>query len=723
MPGNDNAPGAGGVTRNQYLAGGVISASPSLQGGTVTAYDRFIGRVRDDGKTVRETRSGQQAMAQCPAHDDHDPSLSIRRIEGQALIHCHAGCDSSDVLGALGMTMSDLFDDPKGATYRYDDGRIVQRTPTKRFRQSGNTKGTAQLYRRDRVTQAVRDRQLIYLPEGEKDVHALESLGVVATTAPMGAKNFDKVDVSPLVGAKIKVVVDNDDAGRDWQRQVTEKLEGVAASLELYRAKVGKDAADHIAAGYGLEDLEVIELGPKITTLAEAHAVFKGWLGDDYDLDALDAMLAAAAVERLDGDPVWLLIISGSGNAKTETVQALSGIGATVVSTITSEGALLSATSKRERAKDATGGLLQEIGDRGVLVVKDVTSILSMNRDLRAQVLGAFREIHDGSWVRKVGTDGGRSLPWSGRIAVIGAVTTAWDQAHAVIASMGDRFVLVRVDSTTGRQAAGRKAIGNTGVEERMRAELAAAVAGVLAGMETTGITLTEEETDLVLAAADLVTLARTGVEYDYKGDVVDAHAPEMPTRFAKELTQIIRGAVAIGIERHEALRLAIRCARDSMPPLRLKVIDDLARDPGSTTGDVRRRVNKPWHTVDRQLQALHMLGVLDVVEDTYGEKTRWHYSLVVDIDPKALDPDSLPEMSVPTPNPQEERDRESNKDYLVGDISGEDQAPAPAWPVFADGAVQLDLLSDASCPSCDRPLDLPNPRCSVTHGYSEGMV
>jgi hypothetical protein len=82
-------------------------------------------------------------------------------------------------------------------------------------------------------------------------------------------------------------------------------------------------------------------------SLEQAHNVFKRWLGDDYDTDALDAMLAAAAVERLDGDPVWLLIISGSGNAKTETVQALSGINATVASTITSEGALLSATSKR----------------------------------------------------------------------------------------------------------------------------------------------------------------------------------------------------------------------------------------------------------------------------------------------------------------------------------------------------------------------------------------
>ena len=77
-------------------------------------------------------------------------------------------------------------------------------------------------------------------------------------------------------------------------------------------------------------------------------------------------------------------------------------------------------------------------------------------------------------------------------------------------------------------------------------------------------------ETERLLAAADLVTLARTGVEYDYRGDVIDAHAPEMPTRFAKQLTQIVRGAVAIGMDRADALRLAMRCARDSMPPLRL---------------------------------------------------------------------------------------------------------------------------------------------------------
>jgi hypothetical protein len=268
----------------------------------------------------------------------------------------------------------------------------------------------------------------------------------------------------------------------------------------------------------------------RLTPIAEVHGTFKKWLGAEYDTEALDVVLAAAAVERLTGDPLWLLLISGSGNAKTETVQALDGIGATITSTISSAGALLSATSRKERATDATGGLLRKIGDSGLLVIKDVTSILSANRDARAEVLAALREVYDGRWSRNVGTDGGRTLDWSGRIVCIGAVTTVWDRAHDVIASMGDRFVLVRMDSTEGRQAAGRKAIGNTSQETAMRAELATAVARLMAGMDPSEVTPTDAETSRLLAAADLVTLARTGVDYDYRGDVIDCHAPEMPT-------------------------------------------------------------------------------------------------------------------------------------------------------------------------------------------------
>ena len=126
------------------------------------------------------------------------------------------------------------------------------------------------------------------------------------------------------------------------------------------------------------------------------HAVFRRWLGGSYDLEALNAVLATAAAEQLSGDPLWLLVVGGPGNAKTETVRALEGIGALITSTITSEGALLSGSSRKDQTKDATGGILRRVGDHGVVVLKDVTSILTMHRDARSTVLAALREIHDG---------------------------------------------------------------------------------------------------------------------------------------------------------------------------------------------------------------------------------------------------------------------------------------------------------------------------------------
>ncbi len=422
-----------------------------------------------------------------------------------------------------------------------------------------------------------------------------------------------------------------------------------------------------------LEGVDELHADASPCTLTEAHAVARRWLGDEYDLDALDAVLATAAAERLAGDPLWLLLISGSGNAKTETVQAFGAAGAHVTSTITSVGALLSASPRKEKAKDATGGLLRKVGDSGVIVIKDVTSILSMDRNGRAEVLAALREVYDGRWERNVGTDGGRTLTWRGRLVVIGAVTTAWDRAHDVIASMGDRFVLLRMDSTEGRMQAGRRSIGNTGAEVQMRGELAEAVAGVLAAVDpSTAVDLTDDETERLLTAADIVTIGRTAVDYDYRGDVIDSHAPEMPTRFAKQLAQVVRGAVAIGIDRVDALRLAVRCARDSMPPLRLAILLDVATHPGSTTTEVRRRIDKPRATVDRQLQSLHMLGLLDCTENEScsGHGTQWRYSVSNGFNADALNPKTIPR-NVTNYTQGHEKER-SERPFATTHISGD---------------------------------------------------
>jgi hypothetical protein len=375
-----------------------------------------------------------------------------------------------------------------------------------------------------------------------------------------------------------------------------------------------------------------------MTALDTAHVMYRRWFGREYDLAALDAVLAVAASTWLDGDPPWLLVVSGSGAAKTETIMPLAEAGAVVVSTLSGEAGLLSGTSEKEKTGDSTGGLLREIGERGLLVIKDFTSVLSMHRDTRAIVLAALREIYDGRWSRNVGTDGGRTLMWSGRLVLIGAVTSAWDSAYAATAAMGDRFVLVRVDSTESRRAAGLQALRNINHETVMRRELGEAVGNLLATVDpSTAAVLTDDEMVTLLDLADVVTRARTAVERDFNGNVIMAHAPEMPTRFVKQLGQVVRGGIALGMAREHAMSVAVRCAGDSMPPLRLHTLTDVSGHPLSTTSEVVKRLQLPRKTVDRTLQELHLLGLLVVDDEPWGDSVRWLYSLAPGIDADAV--------------------------------------------------------------------------------------
>jgi hypothetical protein len=185
------------------------------------------------------------------------------------------------------------------------------------------------------------------------------------------------------------------------------------------------------------------------------------------------------------------------------------------------------------------------------------------------------------------------------------------------------------------------RAIGNTGQEIVMRTELAAAVNALITGMNTAGYRLTRIEIKQLIRLANIVTWVRTGVERDYRGEVVDAHALEMPTRLSKQLTQLVRGAVAIGLSPAEAMRLAQRCARDTLPPLRRKILLDVANNPKSRPLQVARRIARPRTTVRRELEALHILGVLvcdeqDVMRG-YREEVIARYSLAPAVDRKLL--------------------------------------------------------------------------------------
>ena len=121
------------------------------------------------------------------------------------------------------------------------------------------------------------------------------------------------------------------------------------------------------------------------------------------------AVLGTIAANRLSGDPVWLGLIAPPSTAKTELINALTALPHVVMASTLTPAALLSGTPKHQKERGTKGGLLRQIGEFGILVLKDFGSILSMRPEARAEAMGALREIYDGYYPRHLGTGGGHT--------------------------------------------------------------------------------------------------------------------------------------------------------------------------------------------------------------------------------------------------------------------------------------------------------------------------
>jgi hypothetical protein len=122
-------------------------------------------------------------------------------------------------------------------------------------------------YRLRQLLAAVRDGQTVFIPEGEKDVLSLVSIGCVATTNAGGAGKWMDEDSEFLRGANCILLPDNDEAGRNHVATVAQQLKGAATSIRVIDlaqhwpagdAPAKADVTDWLAAGGTKEQLEEI---------------------------------------------------------------------------------------------------------------------------------------------------------------------------------------------------------------------------------------------------------------------------------------------------------------------------------------------------------------------------------------------------------------------------------------------------------------------------------
>jgi hypothetical protein len=230
------------------------------------AFDRFTEALRASGYKVQAI-GRDRARSGCPGHGGQDLNLAIAVGDQGVLLKCHSyDCPAADIANGVGLTMEDLFDADGQATYDYGNGHRVVRKRTregKQIYQQHKPKVTA-LYRHP-DSMPIEESDIVVLVEGEKCVDAALRLGErCVTTWPGGADNVGQVDLTPLSGKTVRIIADNDEAGRRAAARLVSRLEGLAEIESMWTGPREKQSVDDLWLDGGtLADLVPLLVDPE----------------------------------------------------------------------------------------------------------------------------------------------------------------------------------------------------------------------------------------------------------------------------------------------------------------------------------------------------------------------------------------------------------------------------------------------------------------------------
>ena len=331
------------------------------------------------------------------------------------------------------------------------------------------------------------------------------------------------------------------------------------------------------------------------------------------DVQAIRVVMATIKSHYMNlGDPAWLFVIAPPGSGKTTTtVMGAAGLPQVQILGSWSASTFLSGFHGAKQP-----GLLEKLGDTtehdktfitngdGIFICKDFTTVISMQRDRRAEILSQLREIHDGEFRKDFGT--GVTKIWRGRVTMIAAVTPALDHAHGMSAALGERFLKIRWDRP--ELEAGEAAIDQQTSERNIAPALIKAVGDVFLDASTTVPEISNAVRRQIATIANLVAFARTHVYRNAFGnrEILDVSVPEANTRIAKGLAAIARGDAALQRKDHvdDAVLLDIyRVALDCIPPTRRDVF----------TAVLKARPVPVGTTPARALEDLQELGLVEL--------------------------------------------------------------------------------------------------------------
>ena len=329
-------------------------------------------------------------------------------------------------------------------------------------------------------------------------------------------------------------------------------------------------------------------------------------------------------------DPVWLFVMGPSGGGKsTINIRATSCLPRTHSVSDLTENSILSGYHVNTKKKTASIGLLVDIGQSGIVLMKDFTTILSKREDERKKIIAAMREIHDGQYTRVLGNVG--KIGWSGKATIIAATTQSLEGCWAVLRDMGERFIQVRTNRADGVQVA-QAAINQIGHEKAI-ADKTLKLTKAFIDFDTLAFNSNgfhwNEQFDQIKYLAEYVAHCRATTHHvNNREEAVKVGETEAPSRLMKAFGQIAHAHAllfrkSIGEEEMNAVR---RVALDSIQTPRARILGLIPDDADIPRPAIARLTGMANSTVGWVASELHALGIIKI-ENEFEDR----YSFTVD--------------------------------------------------------------------------------------------
>lgn len=383
----------------------------------------------------------------------------------------------------------------------------------------------------------------------------------------------------------------------------------------------------------------------------------------------IDAILAITLATKLPGDPIWLMIVGSPSTGKTELVNILTTIDFVyMVSTLT-ENTFLS-SMKSSNGKE--NSLLHRIGPKGMILMKDYTTVVSMRAEKKEQILAQMREIFDGQLKKESGN--GVTQEWRGKINWIGCVTDVIYSVGGESAAMGRRSMVYELPTLSdemrldmGRAATKiRNKIGS--IRDELQEATVEFIKHKIDTMPQELPRLSDEMEEDLLQISAFVTKVRTGVERDFRGTLQLVYETEGVTRFNSQIAKTIETMLYISGKTEvddEYKRFAFKIGIDSIPKQRRIALMILTEYAAVTAKGVAMKSGMPTETMRMALEELAALRVIERKQNPAGVgadhwiiRDKWRDMMtvyggvsvpdnmeVLDIDDESTDVDMSPSM------------------------------------------------------------------------------